>query len=321
LKGRAYKLPPELSWSNLNETIEEALNLIVVKASRHAVEIQKDDRIFDVQLYADSKRLVRAFLNIMSNAIDAMPNGGNLKITAENDGGYLRIEFSDTGMGIPEEDLHKVLDPFFTTKNQGYGLGLTITKRIVETDHRGKLILQSKQGQGTTVAVWLPLNLYSHPQNNNGSLNNSSNSKFRSINKAKIQTGNILVVNDDTIILNKITQLLGSEGHGVTGTESGKKAVQLCKRQKFDAIVLDYHLKKDHSATRTAIDFVPELKKNAPTTPIILTSATMDYLGAPAMYCDFFLEINHSFWNNILDLVKKCLIGEPKLSAESMTQI
>jgi hypothetical protein len=79
---------------------------------------------------------------------------------------------------------------------------------------------------------------------------------------------------------------------------------------------LDYHLKKDHSATQTAIDFFPELKKNASTTPIILTSASLDQLGVPEMYCDFFLEINQSFWQKILDLINNCLLNKLQLSAE-----
>jgi CheY-like chemotaxis protein len=278
------------------------------------VAIQKDDRALDVQLFADSGLLMRAFFNIMANAVDAMPDGGLLRIGAQHDDQHIRIIFSDTGIGIPEEHLGKVLNAFFTTKKQGYGMGLTITKRIVETDHRGKLCITSKPGQGTTVEVRLPLN----EQNNTSANDKSSNSKFHDENKAAVRTGNILVVNDDATMLNKITQFLNSEGHIVASTESGKNAVAICQQQRFDAIVLDYHLKKDHSATQTASDFFPELKKHAPKTPIILTSASWDQPGAPEMYCDFFLEINQSFWHKILDLINNCLLGKLQLSAEIM---
>jgi len=311
LKARAYHLPPQPAWFTLRVVIDEAVRLIAAKALRHGVKIQKDDGALDVQLQADSGLLMRAFFNIIANAVDAMPEGGTLSISVQHDDQHIRLIFSDTGVGIPEEYLGKVLDPFFTTKPQGYGMGLAITKRVVEIDHRGKLTLKSKPGQGTTVEAWLPLE-----QNNIPAQDKSSNSEFYPENKADLRSGNILVVNDDTTMLNKISQFLDSEGHSVTGTESGKIAVELCKKQKFDAIVLDYHLKKDHSATQTAIDFFPELKKNASTTPIILTSASLDQLGVPAMYCDFFLEINQSFWNKILDLINNCLLGEPQLSAE-----
>jgi K+-sensing histidine kinase KdpD len=255
---------------------------------------------------------MRAFFNIMTNAVDAMPDGGTLRLSAQSDGQRLRIIFADTGVGIPEESLGKVLDPFFTTKKQGYGMGLAITKRIVETDHGGKLSIKSQEGHGTTVEVWLPFN----EQNDASTQDKSSRSKLQDEDKTEAGIGNILVVNDDAAMLNKITQFLDSEGHVVTGTESGKNAVEICRKQRFDAIVLDYHLKKDHSATQTVRDFFPELKKHAPKTPIILTSASLDQLGAPAMYCDFFLEINQSFWNKILALINNCLLGKPQLSVE-----
>jgi signal transduction histidine kinase len=225
LKSRAYKLPPQPGWFTLRVVIEEAVRLIAAKAARNAVTIQKDDRALEVQLFADSGLLMRAFFNIMANAVDAMPDGGTLRISAHNDDRHLRISFSDTGVGIPEEYLGKVLDPFFTTKKQGYGLGLAITKRIVETDHRGKLCVKSKEGQGTTVEVRLPLN----EQNNATAQDKSSNSKFHNENKADVRTGNILVVNDDMTMLNKITQFLDSEGHIVATRDSGKNAVEICQ--------------------------------------------------------------------------------------------
>jgi signal transduction histidine kinase/CheY-like chemotaxis protein len=311
LKARAYHLPPQPAWFTLRVVIDEAVCLIAAKALRHGIRIQKDDRALDVQLHADSGLLMRAFFNIMTNAVDAMPEGGTLGISAHHDAQYFRIIFSDTGMGIPEEYLGKVLDPFFSTKEHGYGMGLAITKRVVEIDHRGKLNIKSKPGQGTTVEVWLPFE-----QNNTSAQDKPANLKVFSDNNKDLENGSILVVNDDTLMLNKISQFLESEGHRVTGTESGKAAVELCKKQKFDAIVLDYHLKKDHSATQTAIDFFPELKKNASTTPIILTSASLDQLGVPEMYCDFFLEINQSFWQKILDLINNCLLNKLQLSAE-----
>ncbi len=311
LKSRAYKLPPQSSWFTLRVVIDEAVRLISAKAERQAVQIQKDDRALDAQIFADSGLLMRAFFNIMANAVDAMPGGGALRIDAQTEDQHLRIIFADTGMGIPEENLNQVLNPFFTTKERGYGLGLAITKRIIETDHQGKLYLESQQGRGTTVEVWLPLNAGQGQQI-------VAQPPGAKLHEASRPTGNILVVNDDTMMLKKIIQFISSEGHVVSGTESGQAAIEICQKEKFDVIVLDYHLKKDRSATQTAVDFFPELKKLAPATPIILTSASLDQLGVPQMYCDFFLEINQSFWNKILDLINNCLLGKPELSVKLM---
>ncbi|MGH7456260.1 MAG: response regulator, partial [bacterium] len=164
-----------------------------------------------------------------------------------------------------------------------------------ETDHRGKLFLRSKAGEGTTVEVRLPLHSDVYWQS-----------------KVNDRIGNILVVNDNTAVLDKITQVLDNAGHHVTGTECGEAAVGFCQKQPFDAIVIDYHLNKDRSATQTAGDFIPELKKLAPATPIILASASLGHSTVPAMQYDFFLEINHAFWNEIIELISKLLQKRPE---------
>ncbi|MGH7598125.1 MAG: GAF domain-containing protein [bacterium] len=294
LKRRAYKLPPQTSWFTLHIVIEEAVRLISNKASRSGVKIQKIHSDFDIQLRGDSGLLVRAFFNIMTNAIDAMPDGGILKISAQHDHKQVQIDFSDTGTGISEQDLGRVFNPFFSTKEKGYGLGLAITKRIIETDHRGKLFLRSKAGEGTIAEVWLPLHSDVHRKS-----------------KVDDRIGNILVVNDNTAVLDKITQVLDNAGYHVTSTECGEVAVGFCQEQPFDAIVIDYHLNKDRSATQTAGDFIPELKKLAPATPIILASASLGHSTVPEMQYDFFLEINHAFWNEIIELISKLLQKRP----------
>ena len=157
LKSRAFKEPPELAWCNLQSVTEEAAQWLEVRARRQDVEIIKEEATLSVPLYADSARLARAFFNLMSNAVDAMPQGGTLRIAAETSTGWVRIKFSDSGMGISAEILNQVLRPFFTTKEKGYGLGLAFTKRVVEADHHGRLILQSTPGHGTTAIVHLPL--------------------------------------------------------------------------------------------------------------------------------------------------------------------
>jgi CheY-like chemotaxis protein len=237
-----------------------------------------------------------------------------MRIVAETSGSWVRIKLSDSGTGISSEILSQVIRPFFTTKEKGYGLGLAFTKRVIEADHHGKLILHSTLGQGTTVIVHLPLEWKNEtlPRKRTPEKIRPTGGPLRS--GAAVQKtsrklrGNVLVINDDTVMLDKITQLLIDEGHNVTGTESGVKAVECCQQNDYDVIVSDYHLRKDCSATQTAIDFVPAIKKNSPATPIILTSASLDQLGFPDMYCDFFLEINTSFWEKIVGLVDQCLL-------------
>jgi len=113
---------------------------------------------------ADETLLKQAFLNIMLNAVEAMPEGGDLAISTRLSpegaaGGrpeWVEAVFDDTGPGIQEEDLGRIFDPFFTTKKDGTGLGLAITHRIIET-HHGTIRVMSQRGKGSTFVVTLPL--------------------------------------------------------------------------------------------------------------------------------------------------------------------
>ena len=92
--------------------------------------------------------------NLMKNAIDAMKGRGKLKIVIENDGLFVKINVNDTGKGIPKNQFKRIFEPGFTTKKRGWGLGLSLTKRIVEEYHKGKIkVLKSEIGKGTTMQM------------------------------------------------------------------------------------------------------------------------------------------------------------------------
>jgi PAS domain S-box-containing protein len=98
----------------------------------------------------------RVFTNLITNAIQAMPNGGELRIDVYGTDEFLFVAFKDTGVGIPEENMGKLFNPFFTTKAKGQGLGLPVCKRLVEA-HDGRITVKSKPGEGSTFTVELPI--------------------------------------------------------------------------------------------------------------------------------------------------------------------
>jgi len=106
----------------------------------------------------DVGQIQQVFINILLNAIEAMPQGGTLTVSSVVEDEMAAVRFTDTGIGIPEENLPKILDPFFTTKEQGRGtgLGLSVSYGIIER-HRGKLEVKSRVGKGTTFTVKLPI--------------------------------------------------------------------------------------------------------------------------------------------------------------------
>jgi two-component system NtrC family sensor kinase len=100
--------------------------------------------------------LGQVFLNLVLNAVDAMPHGGNLYVSSRLDGrGRLAVTFADNGRGIPSEDLDRIFEPFFSTKEGGSGLGLSISHEVIE-QHGGEITVESVTGQGTAFTVQLP---------------------------------------------------------------------------------------------------------------------------------------------------------------------
>ncbi len=143
---------PSLSPTNLETVIEDTISTI---ALREDVRIT---RLFESDLPAvpaDADQLLRVFMNLIVNAQDAMPDGGELTINANVVGNYVEVGFRDRGMGIPNEDMKKIFDPLFTTKTQGTGLGLAICQQII-SKHGGTIDVSGGYGQGATFTVKLP---------------------------------------------------------------------------------------------------------------------------------------------------------------------
>lgn len=160
----SFARPVELRFAplDLREVLTSLEGLISGQARAHQVQIFTSFHDGPGRVMADAALLKQAFLNLMLNALEAMPAGGDLAIStrlaAEGPaaGEWLEVVVDDTGHGIPEADLAQIFDPFFTTKPEGTGLGLAITYRIIE-NHHGSIRVLSQVGRGTTIVVTLPL--------------------------------------------------------------------------------------------------------------------------------------------------------------------
>ena len=132
----------------------------IVEEALHQVEIPKSVRILnstqnEPRITADANRIRRVFVNIIENAIDAMPHGGTLEIDSGESNGNFRVTFSDTGTGIPPKIIENLWKPLQTTKAKGIGLGLAICKRLVDA-HGGSISMESTVGKGSTFTVEIP---------------------------------------------------------------------------------------------------------------------------------------------------------------------
>lgn len=106
-------------------------------------------------LEADPKSLTQAVINLIKNALEAMPDGGDILLSTRLRGNFVEIRVTDTGLGIPAKNLDKIFDVYFSTKKSGTGLGLATTKRIVE-EHGGSIHFVSEEGKGTSFSIELP---------------------------------------------------------------------------------------------------------------------------------------------------------------------
>lgn len=146
---------PEVKPLDPVRLFEETLTLVGKYAQQRGVKIVTAAVDGAAAVLADPEQLKQVLVNLITNAVQAMPQGGVVRLAARREGDMVALEVVDQGLGIPEEELGKIFDPFHTTREDGTGLGLTIVHRIVD-EHHGRIDVRSRVGAGTTVTVLLP---------------------------------------------------------------------------------------------------------------------------------------------------------------------
>ena len=145
-----------LTQQPLVPALQAVLDLMEANLAHHQIQLVLDLSPETPEVQFDSDKLKQAFMNVVLNAMEAMPQGGELQVSTFTKEGNIYIKVIDTGVGIPEEDLEHIFEPFFTRKTKGTGLGLANVKRILE-EHGGKAEIESTPDRGTEVSLWLPL--------------------------------------------------------------------------------------------------------------------------------------------------------------------
>lgn len=146
---------PTLVAEHVDELLKETLNLIKqeIQDRKISVSIDRPESIPEIKL--DRNQIKQAFFNLIRNALQAMPDGGELRIVITVSGDFIEISFRDTGVGISSDELGQIFEPYHTTKEDGSGLGLMVVQRIIQ-DHGGEIDVISKVGTGTSFTVLLP---------------------------------------------------------------------------------------------------------------------------------------------------------------------
>lgn len=152
-----YGRPPRLAMEtvDLSKLVDDTIDLIRPQADEQGVQVSVERDRGPAEVRGDRERLKSCISNIAINALQAMPNGGTLRTHINQVNGSVEVTISDTGVGIAEDALGKVFEPYFSTKQAGFGLGLAVTKAVVE-EHKGSIEVKSQPQLGTTFIVRLP---------------------------------------------------------------------------------------------------------------------------------------------------------------------
>jgi len=154
--GAIRPAPPQLKIASLNDVVEKVVELLRPEIENRGIEITTKLLRQLTPTPIDAAQMRQVLVNLMKNAAQAMTTGGTLTLqTGENSDGVW-VSVADTGGGIPQEQINRIFEPFYTTKKKGTGLGLMIVQRIVRA-HGGRIELESNVGRGTTFRIWLPL--------------------------------------------------------------------------------------------------------------------------------------------------------------------
>lgn len=147
---------PNLEPGNIVALIKETLDIMRVDIENRRIEVKVTGIEHVKSVLIDPGQMKQVFFNLVKNAMEAMPDGGTLGIAISSGDAFLRIDFTDSGVGIPPESLGRIFDAYHTTKKKGTGLGLMIVQRIVQ-EHGGQIEVSSKEGEGTRFRILIPL--------------------------------------------------------------------------------------------------------------------------------------------------------------------
>jgi len=145
---------PSVSPNQINNVIDDVLSRTSIPENMELIK-RLDAELPQIEI--DASQIQQVLVNMISNAVQAMPEGGKLIIGTREKEGFLEVRIADTGCGIPREAIDKIFDSLFTTKAKGIGLGLPVCKAIID-QHEGKIEVKSRVGKGTTFIIRLPLN-------------------------------------------------------------------------------------------------------------------------------------------------------------------
>jgi len=267
LMGFARPAMPKAEPTNVNFVIHHVLSMVEAQLKLKNIECQREFLQGLPKISADKHQLEQVFLNIVLNAEHAMEEGGTLTVSTSLSPAKDRIliKFTDTGKGIPKEDLPHVFEPFFTTKEEGEGtgLGLAMSYGIV-TSHDGTIDVESRVGEGTTFTVTLPVVL--DVKQIIAKAEPPVQKKVAAPSR-KPAAASILIVDDEEHIRDLLSDTLAMRGYQVETAENGLTALKVLNDKPVDLLLLDMRM-----PVKDGLGLLDEIKERLPQLPVIIVT-------------------------------------------------
>jgi len=251
---------------NLNRLVKQTIELTEAKwkdqAQSNGITISVSTDLQQVpQINGNESELRNASTNLIFNAVDAMPEGGTLTIRTHSDDEYVVLELSDTGVGMTNEVKQRCFEPFFSTKGEsGTGLGLSMVHGIIRR-HKGTIEIQSKEGEGTTVIIRLPILVAEQAE----SEEQETGAITRSL--------HVLLVDDEPDVRDIISRYLLADGHTVETANNGREGLENFYKSWFDLVITDRAM-----PGMNGIQLASLIKEIAPNKPIIMLTGFGDMM-------------------------------------------
>ncbi len=233
----ARRSAPRRESVDLTQVVEGALRLRGYQLASHGVQTLLDLPAGLPQVVGDARQLQQVVLNLVTNALQAMPDGGDLRLIAGGDADRVTLEIGDSGGGIPESVRPHIFEPFYTTKpeGEGTGLGLSVSYGIVAA-HGGTLALASSTQSGTTFLITLPSEKHTQVADETGAQG------IPTVVRSPLQGLRLLFVDDEASLRHGMESFGRLRGIFVTTASDGRQALELLERASFDAVVCDLRM-------------------------------------------------------------------------------
>jgi PAS domain S-box-containing protein len=287
---------------NINKTIDDAIELTRTKwkdtAESKGIKIEvKKDLSSIPSVSGNHLELKEVFSNLINNAIDAMPQGGDIKIRTFKQDNYVFVSIEDTGVGLPDDKKDSIFDPFFTTKGpQSRGLGLSAAYGIINR-HRGTIAVDSIAGQGTSFTIKVPFS------------KNILEAEIIAPVPQEERKARILVIEDEEDIRGLLKDILTDKGHKVETVSSGMEGVKLFEKKKFDLVFTDLGMPR-MSGWEVA-EKIKCINKNVPVYLITGWNVELEDSEMKEKGVDFFIKKPFTM-NHILNVIQEGMMLKTK---------